>query len=183
MRTILAITLSFALINCSKDPLPKPYGYMRLEYPEARYTLFHSICPFEFERSDFSIIQEQDRKCWYNISYPEMNATIYLTYTPVNKNLKTLIKETEKLIYKHTIKASYINEQAFNQPERKTHGMFYELGGESASNLQFFLTDNSRHFLSGALYFRSIPDEEALRPAIDYLKKDIQHLMESLHWK
>lgn len=180
---LIAIILSVILISCSKHRLPKPYGYMRMEYPEAKYSRFQSNCPFEFDLSDFSTVQEQPNKCWYNIIYPEMMATIYLTYIPVKKNLKTLVKETEKLVYKHTIKASYINEQIFAQPWNKTYGMLYELGGESASNLQFFLTDSRRHFLSGALYFRVTPDEEAMRPVIDYLKKDIQHLMESLHWK
>ena len=46
-----------------------------------------------------------------------------------------------------------------------------------------FLTDSTKHFLVGSLYFYSRPNYDSLLPALDYIEKDVVHLMETLSWK
>ena len=35
----------------------------------------------------------------------------------------------------------------------------------------------------GSLYFYSRPNYDSLLPALDYIEKDVIHLMETLEWK
>ena len=83
----------------------------------------------------------------------------------------------------HTIKANSANDSKFENPDRKVYGLITRLGGETASNIQFHLTDSVRHFISGSLYFHVHPKPDSLRPAIDYIEKDIKYFAESLKWK
>jgi hypothetical protein len=45
------------------------------------------------------------------------------------------------------------------------------------------MTDSSRHFLRGALYFNTRVNNDSLAPAIEYMKKDIMHLINTMDWK
>ncbi len=164
--------------------MAKPRGHIRLEYPKAHYkkpNVFNM--PYSFEYNTFAQIQSNPKKShWYNIEYSKMNATLYLSYFPIQNNLKSLLKDSEELLDTHTIKANSANESQFNNPEERVYGLITRLGGETASNIQFYFTDSIQHFLSGSLYFHTQPKPDSLKPAIDYILKDIKHLAESLKW-
>lgn len=174
------------LIGCTKedDSIPKPLGYVRLEYPHPQYQWFQPNCPFTLEYSKWANIQTKtENNCWYNFNYPKMKGTIYLTYIPVNNNLPKLIKESQRLVYEHTIKANSIKAKSFSFPAKHVYGNLYRLGGESASNIQFYITDNTQHFISGNVYFRTQPKPDSLKPAVDYLERDVVRMIESIKWK
>ena len=63
-----------------------------------------------------------------------------------------------------------------------SYGMLYEVEGNAASQAQFYLTDSTDHFITGSVYFNSLPNYDSIVPAANYLKQDIKHLMESLQW-
>lgn len=175
--------LGLGLISCQEEAVPKPKGELRLEYPPARYQAFHSDCHFSFEHSQFSNIAAAKRQCWYNLYYPQMKANVFITYFPIQNDFGLHIKEVEKMVYEHTIRASAIETQSFSYPEKKVFGNFYELKGHSASNIQLFITDSTRHFVTANLYFKSRPKPDSLQPAIDYIKADLQHMIETFNWK
>ncbi len=181
-KTILAF-MGFALFSCAKEPHPKPTGELRLEYPAPRYHSFTSPCNFSFEFSDFAKIVDAKKPCWYYIEYPKMKAKVFITYFPVNNDLQLHIKESEKMVYEHTIKASAIETKSFSYPERRVFGNLYELKGPSASNLQFFATDSLHHYVTANLYFNTRPKPDSLAPAVDYIKRDILHLIDTFEWK
>ena len=106
-----------------------------------------------------------------------------MTYRPVNGNLKELLLEAEKLTYKHAIKADEISAQPFENQEKRTYGSLLEVSGNAASPIQFHLTDSTRHFITGALYFEVQPNYDSILPAIKYLEQDIKHMMETFEWK
>jgi len=112
-----------------------------------------------------------------------MKAAIYLTYYPINGNLKNQIKQTEKMVYDHTIKAASIKPKFYLNKKNNTFGTLYKLNGESATNFQFYITDSITHFVAGSVYFRTQPKPDSLKPAIEYLEKDVTHLMETFKWK
>jgi gliding motility-associated lipoprotein GldD len=93
------------------------------------------------------------------------------------------VKDAEKLVYEHTIKATSIDTQSFSYPDKKVFGNFYELKGPSASNLQFYVTDSTKHFLTANLYFNSRPKPDSLAPAVDYIKRDMRHILDTFKWK
>ena len=122
-------------------------------------------------------------KCWINIQYPSLKASLNLTYRPVENNLKELLLESEKLTYKHSVKADGISAQPYLNADKKVFGSLLEVTGNAASPLQFHLTDSTRHFITGALYFEVQPNYDSILPAIKYLEKDVKHLMETFEWK
>lgn len=183
LKYTLATFMALMLISCGKEPIPKPSGELRLEYPKAQYQPFTTPCPFTFEYSYFARIDKGKQNCWYYIYYPKMQAKVFITYFPIKNDFDLHVKEAEKMVYEHTIKASSIQTKSFSYPEKKVYGNFYELKGQSASNIQFYATDSTKHFVTANLYFNTRPKPDSLAPAIDYVKKDILHLLNTFQWK
>ncbi|MDR7208168.1 gliding motility lipoprotein GldD [Flavobacterium piscis] len=180
--SITLILLTFTFISCKDDILPKPAGFLRLDYPEATYLNFENNCPFSFQMNDAAVIKGE-KECGFAITYPKMKATIYLTYKPVNNNIEKLLKDAQKLTYEHVIKADDILEQPYLNPQKKVYGMFYQVNGNAATNSQFYVTDSTRHFITGSVYFYAKPNFDSIMPAASYIKNDMQRLMETIKWK
>ena len=181
--TIFALLLVlFSVFSCKDAVLPKPAGYLRLDYPLAKYANFENQCPFTFEMNSDAVIKGE-KDCGFTITYPKMKATIYLTYKPVNQNIDKLLRDAQKLTYEHVIKADDILEQPYLNPDKKVYGMFYQVDGNAATNSQFYVTDSTRHFVTGSVYFYAKPNYDSIMPAASYIKNDMQRLMETLKWK
>jgi len=73
--------------------------------------------------------------------------------------------------------------QPFLNSEKRVYGMFSEVGGNAATNSQFYLTDSTKHFLTGSMYFYAKPNFDSILPAASYIKEDIRRIMESFEWK
>ena len=185
MKRILVPIISLFMLGCGEDPLPKPSGMLRLDYPIATYKKANIPLPFNFDKNEISApIKTAGKVKGIDIKYPSMKATIYLSYQNINgSNLDSLLRDAQNLTQSHTIKADEIASNLFENEEAKTYGMLYEIGGDAASQSQFYLTDSLNHFLSGSLYFYTKPNYDSIYPASEYLKKDIKRLMESLEWK
>ena len=61
--------------------------------------------------------------------------------------------------------------------------MFYEVGGNAASQSQFYVTDSTKHFLAGSVYFYAKPNFDSILPAAEYIKNDMRSILESMKWK
>lgn len=178
---VLAI-VGLCVFGCKNDVLPKPSSQLRLDYPEAEYVHFENNCPFTFSMNSEAIIKQKS-DCNFEINYPKMKATVYISYKPVNNNINILLKDAQKLTYEHVIKADDILEQPFMNPEQKVYGMFYQVNGNAATNAQFYVTDSISHFIDCSVYFYAKPNFDSVMPAASYIKNDMQNLMESLKWK
>ncbi len=150
------------------------------------YCLIQSV-PYTFEYPSYGkIVPDTDyitEPCWINIDFPEFDGKIHISYKEVNQNLNDFIEDSRTLTYKHTIKAEAIKETVYTNPERKVHGILYDIKGNAASSIQFYLTDSNAHFLRGALYFNVQPDRDSLAPVISFIREDIIHMVESFAWK
>ena len=182
--------IAIACFSCGNDPLPKPKAMLRLDYKKPVYSKVDVRLPFTFEKNQnadkISNIKLDGINNSYgvDIHYPTMKGTIYLTYKKVNAtNLDSLLRDAQTLTQKHTIKADEIESILYENPEQNVFGMFYEVGGNAASQSQFYVTDSTKHFLSGSLYFYAIPNYDSIYPAAVYLKNDIKRIMESVEWK
>ncbi len=168
---------------CKEDVLPKPAAQLRLDYDRKGYGIFNDAsCPFSFEMNNEAVIKEK-KGCNMTIDYPRMKATIYISYKPVNGNLKLLLRDAQKLTYEHVIKADNITEQPFLSPGHKAYGMFYQVDGNAATNSQFYVTDSISHFVDGSVYFYAKPNFDSVMPAVDYVKNDMRRIMETIEWK
>lgn len=182
MRNIFYIFLvAILLISCEDDVLPKPKAYLNLTYSDATYQKTLKNKPYLFETSKNVIIIEQPNY-WMQIKYPKLKASIEITYRPVQSNLKELLTESEKLVYKHAVKAEQIITKDFEDAQKRVFGSMQEISGNAASQIQFHLTDSTKNFIKGALYFHTKPNYDSILPAVDYIKKDIMRLIETLEW-
>lgn len=184
----LLLASSVLFIACQQDYTPKPLGYNRLNLPDPSYRILPDSLPYTFEYSghaklldDTSAISE---RFWIEIYYPEIKANVHITYKLIRgkKMLKEFLDDSYTLTAKHQIKAYAINEVISTTPSGKT-AVIAELEGDVPSQFQFTMTDSSRNFLRGALYFNTKVANDSLAPAIEYMKKDIMHLINTLDWK
>jgi len=190
IKKLGVFTIAIAFFSCGKDPLPKPKAMLRLEYQKPVYAKVDVLLPFTFEKNQVADkisnikLDGINNSSGVDINYPEMKGTIYLSYKKVNDtNLENLLRDAQNLTQKHTIKADEIESVIYENPEQNVFGMFYEVGGNAASQSQFYVTDSINHFLSGSLYFYAKPNYDSIYPAAVYLKNDIKHIMETIEWK
>jgi len=194
--SIAAILLIMvALFSCKSDnlPTPKPRSYPRVIYPEKKYVAFDTnFCEFTFEYPAYAqIIQDTSffgnkpvDECWFNIYVPQFQSLIFCTYYPLgskNKFFKVL-NDAYKLAGIHNKKANFIDEIPIDLPG-KVYGTIFSIEGPVASTYQFFVTDSTRHFLRGALYFNARTNQDSLEPVANFMKQDIQHMIKTFKWK
>jgi gliding motility-associated lipoprotein GldD len=94
-----------------------------------------------------------------------------------------LLRDAQKLTYEHVIRADDILEQPYINLEKRVFGMFYQVDGNAATNTQFYVTDSTKNFVTGSVYFYAKPNFDSIMPASSYIKNDVQNLIESLKWK
>jgi gliding motility-associated lipoprotein GldD len=186
---LAVIALLISVSSCSKTYQPKPKGYNRFNLPEAKYQILPDTLPYRFEYSAYAQLRKDTswvrNKYWVEIYYPEIKANIHLTYEALNnseKLLKELLNDAYVLTAKHQIKAYAIDETFTRTPSGKT-AIIAELDGEVPSQFQFTMTDSTKNFLRGALYFNTKVQNDSLQPAIDYVKKDIMRMINTLEWR
>jgi gliding motility-associated lipoprotein GldD len=179
----------FLLQACDRSYLPKPLGYNRLELPAAAYQTLPDSLPYSFEYSVHAqLLDDTSRlseKHWIEIYYPQLRSNIHITYKKIGNDKKLLrefLDDAYTLTAKHQIKAYAINETI----TKSLHGhtaVIAELEGEVPSQVQFTITDSTRNFFRGALYFNTRVQNDSLAPAIEYMKKDILHMINTFDWK
>jgi gliding motility-associated lipoprotein GldD len=190
---ILLILAIVSFSGCKEVLVPKPKGYFRIDLPQKEYVMFNETnqdnnLPLKFEYPAYGNISEKgDEKSepgWFNIEFPAFKARIYLTYKDVEGDLESLIEQTYTMNVKnHITKADAINEQLIYDNENRIFGILYDLKGNTASAVQFYVTDSINHYLRGSLYFESEPNADSLAPVIDFFRDDVIHLIETLKWK
>lgn len=189
VHVVYLVLLFFFIAACSDVPVPKPRGYFRIQMPEKSYLPFDTTFPYAFEYPAYAVITSDpyapDEPYWININYPEFKGQLHISYKMVNDtNLIDFLEDSRKFVLKHIPKASAINDSMIYDMECDLYGLFYEIRGVgAASPFQFFVTDSTTHFVRGALYFTVRPNNDSLSPVIDYLKKDIEHMLHTFHWK
>ena len=183
-----------SVIGCKEVPVPKPKGFFRIDMPECEYTTFNAIknsdynLPFSFEYPAFGKLnfneEFENEKGWFNIEFPAYKASLYLTYKDINHNFDELMEQTYKMnIKNHISRADAIGEIQFVNDSAKVYGILYDLKGNVATAVQFYMTDSSKHFLRGALYFQATPNADSLEPVVNYFREDIITLIETLKWE
>jgi gliding motility-associated lipoprotein GldD len=210
---IIILLITVFIISCSNNSTytPKPKGYFKIDFPEHTYRVFDtSGFPYSFEYPsyanvvrDSTLFEEQpENQYWVNIDFPRFQGRIYVSYIEIGgksryKRLNAkgqyvdsiaintfdrLISTSYKLTFKHTLKASSIDDSVFTTPNG-IEGVYFKIGGNAATANQFLVTDSVKHFLRGALYFDAAPNEDSLRVVNEFLRQDMNHLINTLKWK
>lgn len=190
--TILTCCI-FALVFISCDDeddevfTPKPKGFFRIDFPKKAYHLYDSTCPYSFEIPDYAFISNDKHKgadpCWINVNFPKFNAQLHLSYKEIKNNLDTILTESRDLAIKHQIKATGLDETIIIRDSAKVYGLVYDISGNTASNVQFYLTDSTKNYMRGALYFNAVPNIDSMKIVVDFIRKDIVHMIQTFKWK
>jgi gliding motility-associated lipoprotein GldD len=167
--------------------MPKPYGYFRIAIPDTAYTRFDwKGYPYSFRLSTnaYVDVHEKDGEMyWIDIQYPSLNATIHCSYKPVRNNLRTLSRDAQEFLYSHSTVASAIPAQEYANDGCSVYGLYFELYGNTATPIQFYLTDSVEHFFRASVYCNTIPNQDSLAPIHEYLRQDARMIMESMVWR
>ena len=206
MKRLLLMVAATACLLCAchhNDYTPKPYAYLRIDMPEHDYflldtmrfdapnihTLDYKTFPFTFEANRHMEWMEKDApkgERWIDLMYPQWDGVIFLTYKQLHgpDDMRGQIDTSTRLLEQHYQFTSGIEEQRYADNEHQVYGTVYYLkGAKVASTCQFWLTDSVHHFLRGALYLNTTPNNDSLAPVIEYMQTDIEHLVETLRWR
>lgn len=190
MKSVPAILITlfiFLCISCT-EYTPKPRGYFRIEPPKARYqALPLDSLPYTFNVSQLVTVElspVERPEGWINLSYPSLDVKVYCSYLPVTRStLQTVAVESRLLVFRQAKQANALKEQEYSNPGERVYASLFLLDGESASPVQFMLTDSVSNFFRGALYYDCVPNADSLAPLTDYLRQDIIELIQSFSWK
>lgn len=195
MRTyfsiLFCIVLGICIASCNSDYIPKPTGYYHIDFPKKSYQTFQlPNYPYAFEYPTYAKIvrdstffsDKPENPYWLNVYFPAFNATIYLSYKSVGAyKLNRLVDDAYNLTNKHTVKATAIDDSLMTTP-LGIHGVYFKVAGDVATARQFLLTDSTKNFLRGAIYFYATPNQDSLQPVLHFIEKDMKHLINTLHW-
>jgi gliding motility-associated lipoprotein GldD len=187
-RLVLFALILIILFSCQNGYVPKPRGYYRIDFPAKEYRKFDTTFPYTFEYPVYSkIVRDSSRMAepyWINIVYYPFNAQLHISYKTIKNNLAIYLNDSHTLVNKHIPKASAISQREYVDTIENVYGLVYEISGsDAASAYQFYLTDSTKNFVRGALYFDLVPNNDSLAPVINFLKKDIEHMIMTFRWK
>tara|TARA_B100002049_G_scaffold182142_1_gene139156 strand:+ start:1768 stop:2349 length:582 start_codon:yes stop_codon:yes gene_type:complete len=189
MRNYICV-IFIVLFGCENYFLPKQSAYLRLDYPKPEYKLINDKdFPFFFEAntrlSEISDIDINLRSIDFIINYNQLNAQINFQYKSVNSSekLNAYILDLKRTIETHSMMANSVKIKDYSLKEKNIFGRIFDLSGNVASPYQFYLTDSINNIISGLVYFNIKPNYDSILPAINYIKNDIIHLIESFDWK
>jgi len=206
------LTFSFYLLlsACNSTYTSKKTGYYKIEFPERAYTVFKKEgFPYTFEYPVYAQVvkdstyfdQDLQNPYWINLDFPQLGGRIFLSYKAIGGKSTYKVKQPDgtykdslgtnvfdlmvndafKLTSKNESVASSIKDSLFHTKNGIT-GVFFRVGGNAATAKQFFMSDTTKNFFRGALYFDVTPNADSLRPVVDFLQKDIDHLINTFKW-
>jgi gliding motility-associated lipoprotein GldD len=213
MRVILLFLLVSVILNtaCNSNYTSRKKGYFKIDFPERSYVLFNDPAfPYSFEYPAYAKIvtdstyfdSNPENPYWRNVDFPQFNARIFLSYKNIGGKALYKVKQADgsyrdslglnqfdkmvndafNLTNKNEAVATSIKDSVFRTPNGVT-GVYFRVGGNAATAKQFFMSDTSRHFIRGALYFDTTPNADSLKPVQDFLQADIDHLINTFRWR
>lgn len=207
---LLLIAWSLVFTACNSTYTSKKTGYYKIDLPERKYTVFQKEgFPYTFEYPVYATVvkdstyfdQDLQNPYWINLDFPQLGGRIFLSYKAVGGKSTYKVKQADgsykdslgtnvfdlmvndafKLTSKNESVASSIRDSLFYTQNGIT-GVFFRVGGNAATAKQFFMSDTTKNFFRGALYFDVTPNADSLRPVVDFLQKDIDHLINTFKW-
>ncbi len=177
----------FSSCGGNEISIPKPPTYLRMNLPRHNYKLYSNSCPYMFEISEIfqveDVMDESGLSCHKEIKLGPLNGVIHFSYINMVEPLSRYVNYSNDKVDEHKIKANSIEDVNIIREEDRVFGTFFELKGDVATPFQFYLTDSTKRFVSGVVYFNCVPNYDSLKPSLDYLKLDLMKLVNTFKWK
>ena len=189
-KIVFCILLAVCAQACQERDIkvPKQRGYFRIDLPERNYVAFaEKSFPYAFKIPSYAKVENDSdagaEPYWVNVQFPSMKATVHVSYRQLNENLDKAVEDAHYLAFKHEVRADAINTKEFHYDEKNVHGLLFDIKGDAASVLQFCVTDSTKNFVRGALYFNVPPNKDSLAPVVDFIREDIIEMISSFEWQ
>jgi gliding motility-associated lipoprotein GldD len=189
MKKLKLLVLLSLLVSCTESELiPKPPTYQRLELPDHEYNAVIDDCPYSIHLPEIytvkpAIDSNGVKTCNKDIDLGPLNGAIHFSYIEMTHPISEYVNFVNDKVDEHKIMATSIKDKQILRNEDSVFCTFFELQGNVASPFQFYLTDSTSKFVSGVVYFNSRPNYDSLKPTLDYLKIDLDHLINTFKWK
>lgn len=187
-QSILSVFGLLLFVACQPEYVPKPRAFYRISLPEKEYQRFDASCPYSFDYPTYAQVvpdmEGDEAFCWLNVEYTDLNAVLHISYKPIIEegDFQHLITDAYTFVEKHNIKAERITEEKVENKGYDASGLLFRIGGNTASNIQFFLTDSTKNFVRASLYFNCEPNKDSLAPVVDFIAQDIDKMISSFQW-
>lgn len=195
MNNIIRSLFLCLIISCNSAPTitPKPRAYPKVELPNKQYKDFDlDYCKFTFDIPVYAELSKKttyfdekpESECWFDLTYGKLNGNLHCSYYEVKnrEHFDKLVGDAFKLVSKHQKKVNYQEDSLIEKEEAKVYGIAFELTGPVASPMQFFLTDSTRHFLRGSLYFDNPVNPDSMDLVHQFVKEDIHKMINTFKW-
>jgi gliding motility-associated lipoprotein GldD len=205
------LSISLFIVACNSSYTSKKTGYFKIDFPEKKYQLFDDPSfHYSFEYPVYAKIVKDstyfdsnpENDYWRNIDFENFNAKIFLSYKKIGGKALYKVKIGDgkyKDSFGINVHDKMIND-AFNLTNKNddiatskkdslfktannVSGLLFKLGGNAATQRQFFMTDTTQNFIRGALYFYAAPNADSVKPVVDFIQKDIDHIFSTFKWK
>lgn len=209
-KLFLPVIFACLLASCNSTYTSKKRGYFAIDFPERQYLKFQQPgYPYSFEYPAYAQVVKDstffdsnpENPYWINIDFPRFGGRIFLSYKIIGGKVVYKVKQANgtyidsiginvfdrlvndafKLTSKNESVASSIKDSLIQTPNGIS-GVYFRVGGNAATARQFFLSDTTHNFFRGALYFDVTPNADSLRPVLDFLQADIDHLINTFKW-
>ena len=199
------------LSSCNSPYISKKKGYDNIDLPKRGYQKFEQAgFPYSFEYPVYAQVVKDttyfdanpENIYWINIDFPQFNGRVFLSYKIIGgkalykvkqpggkykDSLATnifdkMVADAFTLTNKNDVVSNSIKDSLIHTPNGIS-GVFFKVSGNAATAKQFFLTDSSKNFIRGALYFDVTPNTDSLKPVQDFLQADLEHLINTFQWK
>ena len=185
-RSDLLLLPLLLVMGCSADPVPKPRGYFRIDLPEQAYRPWTDSTTLSAEipvYAKMGIRSSKDQARWFDMRFRGQRATVHLTWSPVNNDLQAMIEDAHTFKRTHQAKAAKINSERILNDSARVIGTMFDIEGDVASPFVFYVTDSTKNFLYGTLYFDNRPNADSLAPVTQRLRADLRHMLTTLRWQ
>lgn len=191
MLKYISALLLFGLISCSDNELliPKPSTFLRTDLPAHTYDKLKENLPYTFELSNVyfakPVLFRNEKTNHLEINLGKLNGVLYLNYYPIanRDSLVRYINLSNDKVDEHQIKATGIKDKQLIFNNKRVFGTFFMFKGNVATNYQFYLTDSVHHFIRGEVLMNCRPNYDSLKPSLNYIQQDLEHLFETFEWK
>lgn len=192
MKKLRIISVVFLMACGGNEYVPKPKAYPKIDFPDRAYARFEKEdLPYSFDIAEYVLARPdtlsnfQVKDQWYNLYFKPFDATLHLTYHKIHgpEGLDSLIYDTRKFVNKQIDRAQDIGEIPIQQFNPSLDGIYFDIMGYTATNLNFYITDNTQNFVRGALYFNYSAQSDSVAPIYSFMKADVKHLIQSFKWK
>ena len=187
--------LLFLCIACKDEviPIPKPRMFPKVVFPEKGYQKFdESYCAFDFDYPIYAEIirdslffgENPIHPCWFDIYYPSLNGKLHCSYYPIHsqEEFEKFVNDAFLFASKHNRQADYRDELVIRKPN-DVSGVLFEMDGQVATPVHFFLTDSLHHYFRASLYFNNQVNPDSMEVIHEFIKEDLAEMIETFEWK